>query len=113
MPDFASIWSLLILAILTEATVQFFILDTLEPLKNKVLNIEYGSLSQPAVRWLSAFIGIAYAFNMGIDIFSILGFTSKVPFIGTIATGLIASRGSNYIHDLMNIISNKFKETIV
>lgn len=112
MPDFASLWSLLVLAILTEASVQFFILDTYKPL-NKVLRLEEEIPSQPAIRWLSALIGIAYAFNMSIDIFVILGFPSKVPLIGTVSTGLVASRGSNYIHDLMESISNRYKETII
>ena len=40
---------------------------------------------------------LAYAFNL--DILSALGMVSRIPYIGIIATGMIARRGSNFISD--------------
>lgn len=41
------------------------------------------------------------------DIFPILGITVVVPFIGNVLTGIIVSRGANFIHDLFTKIQNK------
>ena len=111
MPDFGSLGALIALGLLTEATVQIFFKD-ITPF-NKMIYSENNEKNETTLRLLSAFIGVAYAFNMGIDIFILLGYQSKIPFIGTIATGLIASRGSNYLHDILGNIANRNRETIV
>ena len=41
------------------------------------------------------------------DIFPILGIAIVVPFIGNVLTGIIVSRGANFIHDLFTKIQNK------
>lgn len=41
------------------------------------------------------------------DIFPILGIIIVVPFIGNVLTGIIVSRGANFIHDLFTKIQNK------
>lgn len=75
-------------------------MDTPALFKNVIKNTEFTPNFSPfALRCISAVIAIAYAFNMDLDIFKILGFSSKVPYIGIIASGIIASRGSNSIHD--------------
>ena len=40
-----------------------------------------------------------------IDIFPIVNLSIMVPVIGSILTGIIVSRGSNFVHDLFNKIS--------
>lgn len=112
MTDFNALGALVALSVLTEATVQIFIKDTPSPLNKYILSTTYEK-SQGMVRWISALIGIAYAYNMGLDIFIILGYKSKLPYIGPIATGLIASRGSNYLHEIIMNLNNRNKETIV
>lgn len=113
MADYSSIGAILSLAILTEATVQIFLKDI--PLLNKLLAKickECAENQESILRWLSVFIGVGYAFNMGLDLFTLLGFPSKIPGIGTIAAGLIASRGIDYIKNLIEKISTR-KETII
>lgn len=40
-----------------------------------------------------------------IDIFPIVNLSVSIPVIGSIFTGIIVSRGANFIHDLFNKIS--------
>lgn len=40
-----------------------------------------------------------------IDIFPIVNLSISVPIIGSILTGIIVSRGANFVHDLFNKIS--------
>ena len=41
------------------------------------------------------------------DIFPILGIGLVIPFVGNVLTGIIVSRGANFIHDLFTKIQNK------
>lgn len=41
-----------------------------------------------------------------LDLFSLLGINIYIPFLGTVLTGILASRGSNFIHDLIEKITN-------
>lgn len=45
-------------------------------------------------------VGQVMAFTIGIDIFNRVGLESKFTLIGIIATGILISRGGNFIHDL-------------
>ena len=49
----------------------------------------------------SALIGIGVALVFGVDLFEMVGVTAAVPYVGMVLTGVIISRGSNYIHDLL------------
>ena len=40
-----------------------------------------------------------------IDIFPIVNLSVSIPLIGSIFTGIIVSRGANFVHDLFNKIS--------
>lgn len=42
-----------------------------------------------------------------IDIFPIVNLSIMVPVIGSIFTGIIVSRGANFVHDLFNKISGE------
>lgn len=46
-------------------------------------------------------IGILVALAYNIDLFAMAGLTSVVPFVGCILTGVLISRGSNYVFDLI------------
>ena len=37
----------------------------------------------------------------GVDIFPLIGLNISIPFIGSILTGIISSRGANFIHELI------------
>lgn len=51
---------------------------------------------------LGVFIGISY----NLDLLGLFGVHSSVPFIGNVLTGILLSRGSNYLADLIKVISN-------
>lgn len=50
-------------------------------------------------------IGICIAY--GLDIPAAVGVESPVRFVGNIITGVLVSRGSNYIYDLLSKFGNK------
>lgn len=41
------------------------------------------------------------------DIFPIVGISIVIPIIGSVLTGIIVSRGANFLHDLFNKIQGK------
>ena len=51
----------------------------------------------------SAVIGVAIALSFNADIFTYLG-VDTIPYVGTILTGIIFSRGSNYAFDILEKI---------
>lgn len=63
------------------------------------------------IQWqqiIAVLFGIAISFAYCLDIPAIVGIESPVNYVGNILTGVLISRGSNYIHDLYkNLISKK------
>ena len=47
-------------------------------------------------------IGIVVAFNLNLDFFALVGLKESTPIIGVVLTGILISRGSNYVADLYN-----------
>lgn len=54
---------------------------------------------------LSVILGITVAVAYKIDLPSYFDMKSNVPYIGYIITGVLISRGSNYLFDLIKIIA--------
>lgn len=52
-------------------------------------------------------VGILVSILAEIDIFTMQGINLSVPVIGWILTGILLSRGANFIHDLFNKIGDK------
>ena len=50
---------------------------------------------------LSLIIGIIIAFTMDIDMLKLLGHDPQIKYVGIIATGIIGSRGANFVHDFI------------
>lgn len=88
---------LLILAILVESLVQ--IIKSL---------FDSGKLNRTVL--VSIVVGLLLAFTIDLDIFSILGLETRIAFVGVIATGLLISRGANFVHDLIEKLNNIGKE---
>lgn len=61
--------------------------------------------------WASLVLGIAVAIlvalNYNIDFFSALGLEGRIPFVGAVLTGLILSRGSNIVSDVVGAINRR------
>lgn len=52
-------------------------------------------------------ISIIVCLITGIDIFPIVGISVKVPYIGSALTGIIVSRGANFVNDLFSKLNKK------
>lgn len=52
------------------------------------------------------FIGLLIAFGVGIGINELIGIQINIPYLDIVLTGILISRGSNFIHDLITKISN-------
>lgn len=44
-------------------------------------------------------LGLLVAFTLPVDIFAILGFPFATAVVGQVLTGILISRGSNWVHD--------------
>lgn len=84
----AAIVGLLILAAILEA-----IWETLKMLWQK------GKLSVDRVGALT--IGVFLCLAAGVDFFRIVGVPLMVPFAGEVLSGILISRGANFIHDIL------------
>ena len=49
----------------------------------------------------SLVLGIIVCVIFKIDIFPIVGLSADIPFVGSIFTGIIVSRGANFVNDLL------------
>lgn len=50
---------------------------------------------------LGIVLGIVVAVGYNADLFALFGLTSTIPLLGCVLTGVLLSRGSNYIFDLV------------
>ena len=55
---------------------------------------------------ITAVLGIILAILAKLDIFTLIGVDFIVPFVGQILTGLVISKGSNYVYDFVTKIIN-------
>jgi len=55
-------------------------------------------------------LGILVAVAYQLDIFALLGMVSTIPFVGCILTGILLSRGSNNLFDLVNLLASVIKK---
>lgn len=72
--------------------------------------ITYGKtiVREKKLQWqvlLSMALGVVCAFGFGIDLFAVAGIEAKIPYLGIVLTGILLSRGSNYIFDLISTIT--------
>lgn len=84
---------ILVLAITVEALIQYSktILEMLEKKQYKTF------ATQLAAILVSVFI----CFAAGVDLFALVGISFMVPWLGTLLTGIVVSRGSNYTSDFI------------
>ena len=52
-------------------------------------------------------VGIGVSILAKIDIFAMQGISLSIPLVGWILTGILMSRGANFIHDLFNKLGEK------
>ncbi len=87
-------FSVLVMSVLIEAVITY--IKTIVVDKN--------------IRWqvvVSIILSVALCLAYGIDIPALVGIVSPISFVGNILTGILVSRGSNYIFDLLKTITSK------
>lgn len=56
-------------------------------------------------------VGLVFAIGASLDLFVLVGISFSHPLIGQILTGILLSRGANFVHDLLKsaegIVQNK------
>jgi len=53
-------------------------------------------------KWLSSMgFGVAFALMYNLDLPAVFGLTTSLPFVGMVLTGMLLSRGSNYLADFI------------
>ena len=56
---------------------------------------------------VSLVIGVVVAISFGLDLPAVFGLKSLIPFVGQVMTGIIFSRGSNYVADLIKKLNSQ------
>lgn len=56
-------------------------------------------------------VSIILALDTGIDILSLAGVPTKIPWVGVILTGIVISRGANFTHDIVSAINNVYQNS--
>lgn len=90
------LWSVVVIALVVESLV------------NIVTNIQERNTSWKY--WLALVLGLVagagLSWNYNVDLFTLVGLNGQVSIVGPIVTGLLASRGSNIISDLIGRINS-------
>ena len=64
---------------------------------------------QKKIQWqivVAFLVSLLFCYNSNINLFPMLGFAEKYPIIGTIATAIMLSRGSNYMFEFYNQLNS-------
>lgn len=89
----------LAIAVTVEAVV-----DAIKCVYGYVTRKEYKKL---VARVSAMGISVLLCFISGADLFSAVGVAFQSSFVGTLLTGIFASRGANYINDLVTRVNQK------
>ena len=87
-----------VLAITVEALVQYgkTFLKMLEDKQYKVAVTQLGAVV----------LAVILCFATGANVYALLGITFSVPWLGILLSGIFASRGSNYLADIIKRLQN-------
>lgn len=74
--------------------------------------VEYGKLifSKEGINWkqiAAIVVAVGLAFAAQVDLFAIVGVPFVVPYVGMVLTGIIFSRGANYLADFIKLVQTK------
>ena len=66
------------------------------------------------IKWemaASVLLGIFVAVAYGVDLLADMGMQTNIPYVGSILTGILISRGSNYVFDLVKKLTAAKEKT--
>lgn len=93
---------MILLAIVMAVTVEALI----EYVKQIAKALSSGEAKTAATQVASILLGVLLCLAVGADVYGALGVAFAVPWVGTVLTGIFASRGSNYVSDLAKRLQN-------
>lgn len=93
---------MILLAVVMAVTVEALI----EYVKQIAKALSSGEGKTAATQVASILLGVLLCLAVGADVYGALGVAFAVPWVGTVLTGIFASRGSNYISDLAKRLQN-------
>ncbi len=89
---------------LTQLTLVAFLVESLiqtfKPLYDKEKGWNKSTL-------LALGVGILVSVATGFDLFELLGIEVQFPYVGSVLTGILASRGSNFLHDILKFVESR------
>lgn len=85
----------ILLAIVMAVTVEALI----EYVKQIAKALSSGEVKAATTQVVSILLGVLLCLAVGADVYGALGVAFAVPWVGTVLTGIFASRGSNYLSD--------------
>ena len=88
----------IVVAILVEGIIEYA--------KSIAKGIVDGQVKTAVTQIVSIVVGVVLCLLCGVDVFASLGIIFAYPYVGMILTGVFASRGSNYVSDLVKRIQN-------
>ncbi|MEW6243913.1 MAG: hypothetical protein AB1497_06595 [Bacillota bacterium] len=88
---------------LTTVIVLAVIVEILTEILKTLLPVIQGN----ACRYAAALIGIGLALGARVGIFEAFGMPLSSPFLDYLVTGLLISRGSNLVHDIMSRLEDR------
>ncbi len=90
------LWSLVFGAIVVETIV-----NIIDNIKEDDTSWKYW-----AALVASIVFGLVVSLNYDIDVFKLVGLEGRLPFVGAVLTGLIISRGSNVVSDIVDRLNS-------
>ena len=96
--DVKSLTALVFFAILIEGMVEYVKLGIQKHICPEIIAAMLG--------------GLVVSFGFHLDLFSAVGITTDVPYISNVLTGIIISRGSNYVFDLIGKFTESEQEVV-
>lgn len=92
----------LVMAVITEGIVEY--------VKSLYNMFAKDGVKTAVLQAIAIVVSIAICFATSANLFATLGIMFKYEWIGTLLTGIFASRGANYVSDLVSKLSNNVRE---
>jgi hypothetical protein len=100
-----AITAILLVAALTEAIVEYFVAPIVKPqpvdaTAPAALGNPKGELIRSLIlRYVAALVAVGLCLAYRVDLLALAGLQPPWPWLGSIVTGLLVGRGSNFIND--------------
>lgn len=91
----------IVVAILVEGIIEY-----VKSIAKGIVDGVDGQVKTAVTQIASIVIGVVLCLLCSVDVFASLGITFAYPYVGMVLTGVFASRGSNYVSDLVKRIQN-------